>query len=131
MIRRLLILAGATIAFWIVTAVPASRWGVPGALAMSAAAAALCFVPTALVIVWASWARQKSGDQNVLMLVGGMGLRMTTVLVGAWLLTDQVAGVGDFRHLAPWLVVFYLFCLAIEIALVLGDQKTPVVRASR
>jgi hypothetical protein len=112
-----------------VTAVPASQLGVQNALAMSAAAAILCFVPTALVIIWASWARQKSGDQNVLMLVGGMGLRMTTVLAGAWLLTDQVAGFGSFKHLAPWLVAFYLFCLAIEIALVLGDQKVPVVRA--
>ena len=131
MIRRLLILAGATIAFWSLTALPASLWGSQGALRMSAAAAALCFVPTALVITWASWARQKSGDQNLLMVVGGMGLRMTTVLLGAWLLTDQVAGFGDFQHLAPWLVAFYLFCLAIEIALVLGEQKTPQVRASR
>jgi hypothetical protein len=105
--------------------------GAPNALAMSAAAAMLCFAPTALVIIWAGWARQKSGDQNLLMLVGGMGLRMTTVLVGAWFLTDQVAGFGSFKHLAPWLVAFYLFCLAIEIALVLSDQKTPVVRTSR
>jgi hypothetical protein len=127
-IRRLLILAGATIAFWIVMAVPASRWGVANAMAMSAAAAILCFVPTALVIIWASWARQKSADQNLLMLVGGMGLRMTTVLVGGWLLTDQVVGFGSFNRLAPWLVVFYLFCLAIEIALILGERKIPVVR---
>ena len=131
MIRRLLILAGATSAFWILTAVPASRWGAPNELAMSAVAAALCFVPTALVIIWAGWAREKSGDQNVFMLVGGMALRMTTVFVGAWLLTDPVPGVGDFKHLAPWLVAFYLFCLAIEIALVLDGQKTPAVRASR
>jgi hypothetical protein len=130
-IRRLLLIAGATIAFWIVTAVPASRMGAPNALALSAAAATLCFVPTALVIIWAYWARQKSGGENVLMVMGGMGLRMTTVLVGAWLLTEQVAGIGSLKQLAPWLVAFYLFCLAIEIALVLADQKTPVVRTSR
>lgn len=63
------------------------------------------------------------------MMVGGMGLRMTTVLVGAWLLTDQVDGFGSFKHLAPWLVVSYLFCLAIEITMVLSDQKVPAVRA--
>jgi hypothetical protein len=65
------------------------------------------------------------------MLVGGMGLRMTTVLVGGWLLTDHVAGFGSFQKLAPWLVVFYLFCLAIEIGLVLRDRKAPVMRTSR
>jgi hypothetical protein len=65
------------------------------------------------------------------MLVGGMGLRMTTALMGGWLLTDLVPGFGSFNRLAPWLVAFYLFCLAIEIALLLSDQKSPVVRASR
>lgn len=127
MIRRLLKLAGATIAFWTVTAIPASYWGRPNALATSAVAATLCFMPTAVVIVWARWARHKSGDQNVLMLVGGMGLRMTTVLLGAWLLTG-VKGISDFQNMGPWLVVFYLFCLALEIAVVIGEQNISAIK---
>jgi hypothetical protein len=129
-IGRLGALFGGTLAAWAVAVYPAHLlWGEPEArlwhdpmLFYSLAAAVLCLIPTGLTLAWASWAVRQSGEQQLMMTLGGTGLRMAFVLLGALVLYFRV----PLFHTAGfwgWILAFYLFTLALEMTLILTAQS--------
>jgi hypothetical protein len=123
LIRRLLLLVSGSMAFWVLVGVPARLLGGgDDALAYSGTALLLCLLPAALTLAWAGKALQGTVDQQLLLMLGGTGLRMFTVLGAAWVLYEFV----PFYHLSAgfwvWVLVAYLFTLALEITLLLAGR---------
>jgi hypothetical protein len=108
---------------WLVAVYPAIRlWG-NDMLPLSAIAMSLCLTPTLLTLLWGVWAQEQTPEQQLLMILGGTGVRLFIVLgVGLGL----SLGVPYFQeaNLYPfwtWVLVFYLFTLFLEVLiLVLG-----------
>ena len=114
--KRLAILVGGSLALWWVLAYPAYHLGgVPG-LVSSAVALGLCLAPTVATLVWANWASGSSPEQQLLMVLGGTGVRMAFVLGSALILYCTEA---YFQNMSfwMWILVFYLLTLALEIVL--------------
>ena len=147
--HALKLLIGGTGAFWLVVSYPAYRLGGEVSLVTAALAALLCLLPTTASLIWAGWARDQSPERQLLMMVGGTGLRMVAVL-GAGLLLSPcypavvVAGLRQLRGLwsdvgwmpaqetTPitwwgWLLVFYLFTLALEVGIVVAARVPRIV----
>jgi hypothetical protein len=116
---RLLLLIGGVGAFWLLTALPARHLG-GGDLAVvyGGTAALLCLVPAVVTLAWAGWAFRRDAQQQLTMVLGGTGVRLFGVLLVAFLLTQYVPlyQQGGFW---TWLLVNYLFVLALEMGLVL------------
>lgn len=74
-----------------------------------AAAAVLCAVPGCLVV---AFKRLAAGSQSTLILAAG-GLRMFFVLMGSLFVRFVVEGYG-LKEFFVWLILFYLFTLALE-----------------
>jgi hypothetical protein len=91
-------------------------------------AAALCLVPTALTLLWTQWAYKGRPEQQLLAVMGGTGVRLFLVLGGAMVLFLSVA---EFAYQRFWIfvVVYYLFTLALEMVLVVrgtaAEQAQP------
>ena len=124
MITRLGWLILGTVTFWVVLAVPARRlWGDETAVA-GALAALLCLVPTALTFLAA--AAYRTPQQQVIATLVGSGVCMFAVL----------GGMVGVMHLAPefqertgfwvWLLVFYLFTLALKMVVLLRGRAAAV-----
>lgn len=80
-----------------------------------AAAAVLCTVPGCLVVAFKGLV---SGSQATLVLAAG-GLRMFFVLLGSLVAKFVVEGYG-LKEFFVWLILFYLFTLALETKSLLG-----------
>ena len=120
--RRLGILVAGSLLLWLALVYPARQLGGDEAIFLSAVALALCLVPALATMAWALRAGT-TPEAQLLMMLGGMGVRMGIVLGGGLLLT----------HLFPehfpaafwiWLVVFYLFVLGLEMSLLVRGSKT-------
>jgi len=118
--RRLSLLLGSSLAFWGLTAVPAALvWGA-AMYVFSAVAAGLCLLPTVAVLLWAERALGNLSPQ--LIMLGGTGLRMAAALGAGGAL---YLGVPYFAEQGPlafwgWLLVYYLWTLALEVAVLLN-----------
>ena len=109
----------ASLAWWAVLAYPARLvWG-PPAIFYTAVALGICLPPAALTLAWGQRALRQAPEQQLLMVVGGTGLRLVVVL-GAGLALYLL--VPYFQQPGFWvaLLVFYLFTLALETGLLLG-----------
>jgi hypothetical protein len=86
-------------------------------------AAALCLVPTALTLVWTRRAHKGRPEQQLLAVMGGTGVRLLVVLGGALIL---FLAVEEFAYQRFWIfvVVYYLFTLALEMVLVVRGTPT-------
>lgn len=127
MTRQLGTLVLASLALWAVLAYPARLlWG-SVAVYYSAAALALCLPPAAVTLAWGRRALRQSAERQLLMVVGGTGLRMAGVL-GAGLALALL--VPYFRQPGFWVavLVFYLFTLAVEMMLLLGPSSAGPVQ---
>ena len=125
MTARLLLLIGGAGAFWLLTALPARHLGGGDlAVAYSGTAALLCLVPAVVTLAWAGWAFRRDPQQQLTVVLGGSGVRLFGVLLVALLLTQYVPlyQQGGFW---TWLLINYLFVLALEMALVLGGRGRP------
>lgn len=123
MSRRLILLTGGVAAFWLLLALPARQLGGgDDAVVQSGLAALLCFLPAAAVMVWADWAFRQSPEQQMYVVLGGGGVRMFFVLTAALILTEIVGLFKGSFSFYIWLLVFYLFTLALEIGLILAAQ---------
>jgi hypothetical protein len=120
--RRLAVFLGASLAFWVLVAVPARHlWG-DTALTYSAVALGLCLVPTAATLAWAGRALNGPAEQQLLLVVGGTGIRMFAVLLAGLVLYLRVEYFQKEHGFWIWILVFYLFTLALEMALILSAR---------
>jgi hypothetical protein len=106
--------------FWLIVAYPVYRlWG-EQVFVYSAVAAGLCLVPTAVTLIWGRWALRQPPQQQVVMVMGGTGVRMAVVLTCGLLLNM----VEYFQRQSFWacLLVFYLASLALEMVLLLTGR---------
>jgi hypothetical protein len=121
--RRLLLLFAASAAFWLLVALPARHLGGGDAAAVySGTALLLCLVPAAMTLLWAGWALKKSPEQQLALVLGGTGMRMFVVLGAGWALFALVPYYHEHNGFWAWLLVCYLFTLALEMALLLAGR---------
>ncbi len=126
---RLLLFVGATLAFWLLVALPA-RWLGGGNVAVlhSGTAALLCLVPGLLALFWAGLAGKQPGQQLTIAL-GSTSLRLFLVLGVTFLLEGMVPVYRGSVAFWVWVLVFYLFTLTVETGLLLAgkpDGFTPL-----
>jgi hypothetical protein len=127
-IRRLAILLGGTVAVWLLAAYPAYRLGGEFALAISAAAAGLCLVPTLLTLAWANWAEEQTPEQQLLMVLGGTGVRIVVVLGAGLILWNVVPDLRVDAHdytFWIWVLIFYVITLGLEMAILVVGRARP------
>jgi hypothetical protein len=113
-----LYLVGVSAAAWLLAALPARHLGGGDpAVVHSGTALLLCLLPAAATLLWAGWAGRHSPEQQLLMVLGGTGVRMGVVLGAALALTSLVP---YYHHQGfwLWLLLFYLLTLALEVVLV-------------
>jgi hypothetical protein len=125
--RRVLILVGGVAAFWLLLALPARHLGGGDeAVLQSGLAALLCLVPATAVLLWADWAFRQNPEQQMYAVLGGGGVRMFFVLSAGLVLGEVVGWFRGQVSFWAWLVLFYLFTLALEIGLMLkaGPKKS-------
>ncbi len=126
--QRLAVLLSGTLVLWIIAAYPSQwMWG-SKMIPQSLAAMALCLGPAALTLWLGRRSLTQSPSHQLLAMLGGMGLRMGLVLglgVVLYLLVPQLKGAGFWI----WLIVFYLFTLAMEMVLILTGK--PAAAASQ
>jgi hypothetical protein len=126
--KQILSLIGGTLAFGSVAAI-SSRYLWPEAPIplYSLVAAGLCLLPTAITITWASRTGRRSPENALLMVLGGTALRMILVLAVSLLLFYTVP---IFARMSFWIVilVFYLFTLGLEIALLVSGPMNTARR---
>ena len=121
MIRWLSILVGGSVGLWAAAAYPLRwLWG-DAAVVHAAVAMGLCVLPALAALPWAAWARTRSPEQQLAMVLGATALRMAIVLGGTYAL---VTWVEAFRRPSFWWSVlgFYLFTLAVEVGLVVRGR---------
>jgi hypothetical protein len=129
----MLLLVGGSLACWVLVALPARALltdaeTVDRVIVYSGTALLLCTIPSVLTLWWARRSLDQSPDQQLMAVLGGTGLRMFSVLLAGWLLTMQMP---YFKHATfwTWLLLAYLFTLALEITLLLVGRTASAPRA--
>ena len=131
MIRRLFFLLGGAAAFCLLVGLPARHLGGgDAALVFIATALVLCLAPACVTLLWGEHALRQSADKQLVMVLGGTGVRMAFVLLAGWALYQYVPYYQQSRFLI-WLAVCYLFTLALDMTLLLAgrpDEDTAPVQ---
>ncbi len=124
MTGRLLVLIGLTLAVWIVAALPA-RWLGGGDLALlySGTAVLLCLVPGVVTLLWTGWAPPQP-ELQLTATLASTSIRLFLVLGITFLLLVTVEPYRGSIAFGIWVLVFYLFTLALETLLVLAGRPT-------
>jgi hypothetical protein len=121
---RLLLLIGGALAFWLLAGLPARALGGGDvALAYCGTAVLLCLLPAVATLLWAGSALKGDPQQQLLMVLGGTGLRLFGVLLAALALHAYVPFYREQDGFWAWLVVSYLVVLALEVALLLAGRS--------
>jgi threonine/homoserine/homoserine lactone efflux protein len=122
-IRRLLFLLGGCAAFCLLVGLPARHLGGgDSAVVFIATALALCLVPAVVTLIWGERALRRSADQQLVMILGGTGVRMAFVLLAGWTLYQYVSYYQWESRFLIWLAVCYLFTLALDMILLLAGR---------
>jgi hypothetical protein len=120
--RRVGLLVIGSLVFWVLVAVPSRHlWG-DSAAVFSGTAVILCLIPTAATMLWANWAFDRAADQQIVMVLGGTGLRMFVVLFGGLALYTLIPYFQEHQGFWLWVLTTYLFTLALEMTLVLKGR---------
>ena len=128
MIRRLMFLVGGCAAFWLLVGLPARHLGGgDAALVFLGTALLLCLAPGLVTLVWGERALQQSPDKQLILILGGTGMRMAFVLSAGWMLYLWGPYYQRQAGFLIWLVVGYLFTLAWDVTLLLAAR--PEARA--
>ncbi|MFO0881740.1 MAG: hypothetical protein U0840_30960 [Gemmataceae bacterium] len=116
------LLLGAAL-FWGLVAIPA-KWILGGELTYvySGTALLLCLVPAALTLLWAEFAFRGDPQSLPMVVLGSTGVRLFGVLVVAYLIYQNVPLFRQENGFLYWLVVCYLFTLALEMYLLLSNR---------
>jgi len=124
--RPLLLLIGGALAFWLLAGLPARMLGGGDqALVFSGAAVLLCLPPMAATLLWAGWARDKAPADQMIMIAGSTGARMAFVLGGGLVLFLAVPYFQGQASFWVWVLVVYLFTLALDVGLMLAMRPAP------
>ena len=123
MIRRLLFLLGGCAAFCLLVGLPARHLGGgDAAVVFIATALALCLLPAVITLLWGERALRQNVDQQLVMVLGGTGVRMAFVLLAGWALYQYVPYYQRQSGFLIWLAVCYLFTLALDMTLLLTGR---------
>lgn len=129
MIRRLLFLVGGSAAFWLLVGLPARHLGGgDAAMVFLGTALLLCLAPAILTLVWGERALRQAADKQLILVLGGTGMRMAFVLMAGWILYLWAPYYQRQSAFLIWLVVGYLFTLALDMTLLLAgrpDTQAP------
>ena len=123
MVKPLLGLVVGAALFWGLLTYPARLlWPDDPTFLWSTTAALLCLVPTALTMAWARWAFRGKPEDQMVAVFGGTAVRMAVVLAVALVLSLNVEAFGHQRF---WIfvIVYYLFTLALEMALLVRGAE--------
>jgi len=125
--RRVLLLVGGSLAFWLLAALPFriladDRGHGDAAMVYAGVAVLLCLVPACLTLLWAGKSLAKTPDQQVVAVLGSTGLRLFGVALAGFALYRSVPYFQAYPGFLNWLVVAYLFTLALEMALLLAGR---------
>ena len=119
MIRRLLLLVGGALTFWLLVGLPAHAFGGGDkALVFSGTAVLLCLPPMILSLLWAEHALKKDPQQQIVMVAGGTGLRIFFVLAGGMVLYLCVPYFQNEIAFWIWVMIVYPVTLALDVALI-------------
>jgi hypothetical protein len=121
--RPLLLLIGGALAFWLLAGLPA--------LVFSGAAVLLCLPPMAATLLWAGWVRDKAPADQMIMIAGSTGVRMAFVLGGGLALFLAVPYFQGQVAFWVWVLVVYLFTLALDVALMLAMRPSENLPSPR
>ncbi len=127
MIRRLLVLVGGSAAFWLLVGLPARPLGGGDpAVVFLGTALLLCMIPGIVTLIWGERALRQSADKQLILVLGGTGVRMAFVLLTGWMLYLWVPYYQRQNAFLIWLIVGYLWTLALDMTLLLVGR--PEVR---
>jgi hypothetical protein len=121
-------LVGGTVAFWGLVTYPARLlWPDTPTFAWSTAAAVICLVPTALTLVWTRLSFAGRPEQQLLAVFGGTAVRMAIVIALGLVL---FLSIPEFEYQRFWIfvVVYYLFTLALEMVLIVRTTAAERVQ---
>jgi hypothetical protein len=126
--RKVVLLVGGTLLFWLLVALPA-RWLGGGDLALMYALTAvlLCLIPAAGTLLWADATFRRQPEMQGLVFMGGMVLRMFFVVIATTVLYARVEFFQLQEGFVIWVCVFYLFVLALETSLFTVGRISPPV----
>jgi hypothetical protein len=125
--RRVLILIAGSMAFWLLVALPARLLGGGDQAAIfSATALLLCLVPAVGTLAWAEWGAKDQPERQMALILGGSGLRMFFVLCTGLLIAKGIPYYQDHTSFWIWLLVCYMFTLALEMGLLLTVRPRKV-----
>jgi threonine/homoserine/homoserine lactone efflux protein len=134
-IGRLLLLLGGCAAFCLLVGLPARHLGGgDSALVFLGTGLLLCLVPGIVTLVWGERALRQSPDRQMILVLGGTGVRMAFVLLAGWTLFQYVPYYQRQGGFLIWLVVSYLFTLALDLVVMMAgrserDGETPASRS--
>jgi hypothetical protein len=119
----------AALAFWVVLVIPCRLlWGDTSAVYCTVALV-ICLLPALLTLAWSMWARGGPPEQQLVAVLGGTGLRLVVVSVLSLMLYQRVDFFRQQAGFMEWVLVNYLFTLALEIAFLLAGRSTGAVPA--
>jgi threonine/homoserine/homoserine lactone efflux protein len=122
-IRRVLFLIGGCAAFWLLVGLPARHLGGGDrALVFLGTALLLCLAPAVATLVWGERALRRSADNQLVMVLGGTGVRMLLVLLAGWTFNQYIPFYQQQPSFLIWLAVGYLFTLGLEMVLLLAGR---------
>jgi hypothetical protein len=125
-IRRLSLLVAGSLLFWVLAAVPVNYLGGGDVTwRFSGTALLLCLVPGLITLAWASRADGQDAGQQLTALLGATGVRLFGVLLVALYLYLDVPPYRGQDGFLVWLIVCYLFTLALEMTLLLKGRPRP------
>jgi|SRR6266478_2325106 len=114
-----------SLAFWALLAYPAFRLGTVHALTNSAIACGLCLLPAFLTLFLAYITMDRKPQDQLWIVLGGTGIRMGTVL-GLGLALCWLDPRFQQISFWAWVLVFYLFTLGLEVALLVMGKRSVV-----
>lgn len=122
MSARVLVFVLVTLVFWLLVVLPA-RWLGGGDLAViqGGTAALLCLIPGVVAMVLAELVKDQP-NQQVTVALASTSLRMFFVLGATFLLAQAMPVYYGVVSFWIWVLVFYLFTLAVETFLLLVNR---------
>jgi hypothetical protein len=131
-----LFLVGGSAAFWLLVGLPARHLGgADAALVFLGTGLILCLAPGLATLIWGERALRQSVDKQLILILGGTGVRMAFVLLAGSMLYLWVPYYQRQPSFLIWLVVSYLFTLCLDMTvLLLGrveqESETPAPRST-